>query len=149
MEWSPNPVRTVGVALLGLCLGAAAVLVIADWPGRILVGLAALGLLLNAGYDVVARPRLAAGPDGVVVHTWGGRQRLPWDGLRTRVRTTRRLGLLSRTLEIDVDPAVDEDSALVVLGRRDLGAPLDEVARQLRAMNPSAPPRGSRRGPLD
>ena len=74
MEWSPNPVRTVGVALLGLCLGAAAVLVIADWPGRILVGLAALGLLLNAGYDVVARPRLAAGPDGVVVHTWGGRQ---------------------------------------------------------------------------
>jgi hypothetical protein len=149
VQWSPNPIRTVGVALLGLFLAGAAVLVIADWPGRILVGLAALGLLLDAVYDVVARPRLAAGPDGVVVHTWGGRRRLPWDGLRARVRTTRRLGLLSRTLEIDVDPEVDEDGELVVLGRRDVGAPLDEVARQLRAMNPSAPPRRARRGPLD
>jgi hypothetical protein len=148
VHWSPTPLRTAGVALTGLLLGLAALLVIADWPGRILVGAAALGLLLDAVYDLVARPRLSAGPDGVVVHTWGGRRRLPWAGLRARVRTTRRLGLIGRTLEIDVDPDLDEDGTLIVLGRRDVGAPLDEVARQLRAMNPVARDR-HRREPLD
>jgi hypothetical protein len=127
-------------------LGAAAVLAIADWPGRILVGTAALGLLLDVVHDVLARPRLSAGPEGVVVATWGGRRRLAWEGLRARVRTTRRLGFITRTLEIDVDPALDEDGVLVVLSRRDVGAPIDEVARRLRAMNPTAP-RGARPGP--
>jgi hypothetical protein len=98
---------------------------------------------------VVVRPRLAAGPEGVAVRTWGAPQRLAWPGLRARVRTTRRLGVLTRTLEIDVDPAVDEDGVLVVLGRRDLGAPVEEVARRLRAMNPAEPNRGPTRGPLD
>lgn len=146
MQWSPNPFRTVGVALVALFLGVAAVAFIADWAGRILVGIAALGLLLDVVHDVLARPRLSAGPDGVVVHTWGGRRRLAWEGLRACVRTTRRLGFLTRTLEIDVDPALDEDGVLVVLSRRDVGAPLDEVARQVRAMNPTAP-RRSRQGP--
>jgi hypothetical protein len=65
------------------------------------------------------------------------------------VRTTRRLGFLARSLEIDVDPGYDDEGVLVVLGRRDVGAPLEEVARRLRAMNPTAPPGGTRRGPLD
>ncbi len=148
MQWSPNPLRTAGIALTGLVVGVLAVAVIADWPGRILLGIAALGLLVDAVHDVVARPRLAAGPDGVVVHSWGGRRQLAWEGLRARVRTTRRLGVVSRTLEIDVDPGHDEDGVLVVLGRRDVGAPVEDVARRLRALNPTAPP-GPRRGPLD
>ena len=154
MQWSPTPARTVVVGVAALALGIVAVAVVAvafvaDWPGRILLGIAALGLALDAVHDLVARPRLSAGPDGVVVRTWTGGRRLGLEGLRTRVRTTRRLGILTRTLEIDVDPAVDEDGMLVVLGRRDVGAPLEVVAQRLRAMNPAAPHRGSTRGPLD
>jgi len=122
---------------------------VADWPGRILLGIAALGLAVDAVHDLVARPRLSAGPDGVVVRTWGSPRRLPWDGLRARVRTTRRLGVLTRTLEIDVDPAVDDDGVLLVLGRRDLGAPVEEVARRLREADPAEPRRRTTRGPLD
>ncbi len=139
VQWSPKPGRTAVVAAVALVLGVAAVVVVADWPGRILLGIAALGLALDAVHDLVARPRLSAGPEGVVVRGWAGARRFAWEGLRTRVRTTRRLGVLTRTLEIDVDPAVDDDGVLVVLGRRDVGAPLEEVARQLRAMNPAAP----------
>ena len=149
MQWSPPPARTVVVGVAALALGIVAVAFVADWPGRILLGIAALGLALDAVHDLVARPRLSAGPDGVVVRTWTGARRLGWEGLRARVRTTRRLGILTRTLEIDVDPAVDEDGLLVVLGRRDVGAPLEVVARHLRAMNPAAPHRGPSRGPLD
>ena len=149
MQWSPRRGRTTVVAVAALLLGVAAVAFVDDWPGRILLGIAALGLALDAVHDLVARPRLTAGPDGVVVRTWSGARRLAWEGLRARVRTTRRLGMLTRTLEIDVDPALDDDGLLIVLGRRDLGAPLEDVARQLRAMNPTAPHRGPTRGPLD
>jgi hypothetical protein len=148
VQWSPKRGRTALVAVAAVLLGIAAA-VVGDWPGRILLGIASLGLAVDAVHDLVARPRLAAGPDGVVVRGWAGARRLSWEGLRTQVRTTRRLGMLSRTLEIDVEPALDEDGLLVVLGHRDLGAPVEEVLRQLRAMNPAAPPRGTTRGPLD
>jgi len=149
VHWSPKPLRTAGVAGLALVVLGIAAVGVADWPGRILLGIAALGLAADALHDVVARPRLSAGPDGVVVRTWGGAHRLAWHGLRARVRTTRRFGLLTRTLEIDVDPAVDDDGVLLVLGRRDLGAPVEDVARRLRELDPAAPPRRATRGPLD
>jgi hypothetical protein len=116
-----------------MALGVTAVLLVRDAPGRLLVGLAAAGLLVDAAHDVLARPRLAARPGGVVARTWAGRRQLPWPGLRVRVRATRRLGLVVRTLELDTDGPGD-DGTLVVLGRRDLGAPVDDVARQLRAL---------------
>jgi Bacterial PH domain len=149
VQWSPKPLRTAGVAVPALVLGVGAVVLVADWPGRILLGTAALGLAADALHDLVARPRLSAGPDGVVVRTWGGPRRFAWQGLRVRVRTTRRLGVMTRSLEIDVDPAVDDDGALIVLGRRDVGAPVEEVARRLRTMNPVEQQRGATRGPLD
>jgi len=149
VQWSPKPLRTVGVAAAALVLGGTALALVPDWPGRILVGTAALGLAVDALHDLVARPRLWAGPDGVVVRGWGAPRRLAWEGLRARVRTTRRLGVLTRTLELDVDPAVDDDGVLVVLGRRDVGAPLEEVARRLRAMNPAERQHRATRGPLD
>lgn len=137
MQWSPRPAETV--ALVAVALGLGLALVVLDAPGRVLVGGGALLLLVLAARDVLARPRLTAGPDGVDVRTWTGRRHLPWSGLRLRVRESRRFGVPSRTLELDTAAGPDDDGVLVVLGRRDLGADPDEVARALRTLDPTAP----------
>ena len=136
MEWSPRVGETLALAAVGLGLGLAALVV--DAPGRVLVGAGALLLLVLAVRDAVAPPRLAAGPGGVDVRTWGGRRHLPWPGLRVGVRDTRRLGIRSRTLELDTATGPDDEGVLVVLSRRDLGADPDDVARDLRVIGPTA-----------
>ena len=138
VQWSPRAASTAVRAAAALAFALAALLLAPDLVGRVMLGAVALGLAVATLLDLLARPRLAAGPDGVVVRTWAGRRHLPWRGLRARVRTTRRFGLVSRTLELDTDPAVDEDGVLVVLGHRDVDAPLDEVARRLHALNPQS-----------
>ena len=131
MEWSPRPSGTAARLLAGGVLALAAWLVVPDLPGRLLVGLAAAGVLVVAAHDVLARPRLAARPDGVVSRGWGGRRHLPWRGLRIRVRATRRLGTVVRTLELDTEGV--DDGTLVVLGRRELGVDPETVAEALHA----------------
>jgi hypothetical protein len=86
----------------------------------------------------VLRPRLRAGTDGVQVRSWNGRQHLPWGDVRVGVREHRRLGMRSRTLELDTSAGPEDVGVLVVLGRRDLGADPAEVARRLRALDPGA-----------
>jgi hypothetical protein len=44
----------------------------------------------------------------------------------------------SRTLELDTATGPQDDGVLVILGRRDLGADPAEVARALRALDPTA-----------
>src|SRR5690242_2165432 len=90
VEWSPRLGETV--ALVAVALGLGLALVVLGAPGRLLVGLGALLLLALAVRDVVLRPRLSAGTDGVRVRTWSGRQHLPWADLRVGVRENRRLG---------------------------------------------------------
>jgi hypothetical protein len=136
VQWSPRAGETA--ALVAVALGLALALVVLDAPGRVLVGAGALLLLALALRDLVARPRLTAGPGGVDVRTWTRRRPLPWSGLRVRVRESRRLGVRSRTLELDTAAGPDDDGVLVVLGRRDLGADPEQVARQLRALDPTA-----------
>jgi hypothetical protein len=136
VQWSPRPAETVALAAVGLGL-ALAVLVL-DAPGRVLVGGGAVLLLALAARDLLARPRLSAGPDGIDVRGWVGGHHLPWPGLRVRVRETRRLGIRGRTLELDSAAGPDDDGVLVVLGRRDLGADPEQVAQELRALDPSA-----------
>ena len=135
MQWSPRRAETVALAAIGLGL-ALAVLVL-DAAGRVLVGTAALLVLGIAVRDVVVRPRLAAGPDGVDVRSWTTRRHLPWPLLRVRVRETRRFGVRSRTLELDTAAGPDDEGVLVVLGRRDLGTDPEEVARALLALDPT------------
>ena len=135
MEWSPRAGETAALVVLGVGLALAVVLV--DAAGRVLVGAGALLLLGLALRDVLARPRLTAGPDGVDVRGLTGGLHLPWARLRVRVRETRRFGVRSRTLELDTDGP--DDAALVVLGRRDLGAPVEEVARRLRSLHAEIP----------
>lgn len=134
VHWSPRIGETVALGVVGLGLALAVVAV--DTAGRLLVGAAALFLLLLAAKDLVLRPRLAAGPDGVVVRTLGGRSELTWPRLRVQVRTTRRFGISNRVLELDTATGADDDGVLVLLGRRDLGTDPEEVARALRALDP-------------
>lgn len=135
MQWSPRRAETVGLVVLGLAL-ALAVLVV-DPVGRVLVGTGAVLVLAVALRDVLTRPRLAAGPDGVDVRNLSGGLHLPWGRLRVRVRETRRLGLRGRTLELDTS-GPEEDGLLVVLGRRDLGADPVAVAQALQSLDPTA-----------
>jgi hypothetical protein len=134
MQWSPRGGETAALAAVAMGLALAAVFL--DTPGRILVGTAVVLLLLLIAHDLRARPRLRAGPDGVDVRTWTGHRHLPWPILRVRVRVTRRLGISGRTLELDTAAGPDDAGVLVVLGRRDLGADPEAVARALRALDP-------------
>jgi hypothetical protein len=136
VQWSPRPAETAALAAIGLGLALAVLLV--DPAGRILVGAAALLVLALAARDALLRPRLSAGPDGVDVRTLSGRRHLPWPTLRVQVRATQRWGLRSRTLELDTAAGPDDEGVLIVLGRWDLGADPVDVARALRALDPSA-----------
>jgi hypothetical protein len=136
VKWSPRPGETVALAAVGL--GLALVVVFLDAPGRVLVGAGAALMLVLVVRDVLVRPRLSAGPDGIEVRGWTGAQHLPWPGLGIRVRETRRLGMRGRTLELDTAAGPDDDGALVVLGRRDLGVDPEQVARDLRGLDPTA-----------
>jgi hypothetical protein len=135
MQWSPRPGETV--ALVAVALGLGLALVVLDAPGRLLVGTGALLLLVLAARDVLVRPRLAAHTNGLEVRTWTGRRHLPWTGLRVHVRESRRWGMRSRTLELDTPAGPHDDGVLVVLGRHDLGADPEEVARALRGLDPT------------
>jgi hypothetical protein len=135
MQWSPRLGETAALLVIGLALALSVVFV--DAAGRVLVGAGALLVLGLAVRDLVARPRLSAGPDGVDVRRLMGGHHLPWRGLRVAVRETRRFGIRGRTLELDTAGGPEDPGVLVVLGRRDLGTDPEEVARVLRAMNPA------------
>ena len=135
MTWSPRPAETAALAVLGFGLALGILLV--DPVGRVLLGAGALLVLALVVRDVSTRPRLRAGPDGVDVRGLTGGVHLPWALLEVRVREHRRLGVRSRTLELDTAAGTDDDDGvLVVLGRRDLGSDPGDVARQLRGLGP-------------
>ncbi|ADU11573.1 hypothetical protein ML5_6130 [Micromonospora sp. L5] len=98
-----------------------------------LAGLAAAGLLAWALRDVVAPVRLAVDPDGLtVLRGFAGRRRLPWDAVEAiRLDRRSRRGITAETLEIDAG------ESLHLFGRRDLDAPLDEVAAALDEARPA------------
>ncbi len=136
MQWSARTAETAVLGTGGLLLVLAA-LTLDDAAGRVLVGAAGALLLVLALRDLVLRPRLSAGPGGVVVRTLTGPTRLPWPALRVRLRSTRRLGVRSRLLELDTATGPDDDGTLVLLGRRDLGTDPAAVARALEALRPA------------
>ena len=128
MQWSPRVGETVAVAAAGLGLVLAALLV--DPVGRVLVGGAALLLLGLALRDALVRPRLRADALGVTARALTGSRAIAWPALRARVRSQRRWGVRSTTLELEDST---DDAVLVVLGRRELGADPGVVAEALHA----------------
>jgi Bacterial PH domain len=131
-RWSPRPVETALAGGGGLLAGVLAVA--ADPAGRLLLGVAAVGLLALTAADLLLRPRLAADPAGVQIRTLAVRRRLPWSALeRVDVDERNRYGLTARTLELDAG------GTLVVLGRRSLGDDPRQVADALARIRYTSP----------
>jgi hypothetical protein len=116
-EWSPPSAGIAACGILGLILAIAAVTLITDAPGRILLGIAAAGLILFASLSWRARPKLAISDDGLVTRGWSRTNLLRQaDIKKIRITEFRRLARKVRLLEIDTT-----DDRLLVFTRWDLG----------------------------
>ncbi|VEG50910.1 Protein of uncharacterised function (DUF2581) [Mycolicibacterium aurum] len=116
-QWGPPAGGIIAGGIMGLILAAGAVTLVTDPPGRILVGLAAVGLLVFALMSWRARPKLAITDTGLVYRGWTGVKQLTRaDITRIRITEFRRIGRKVRLLEIDT-----VDNRLLVLSRWDLG----------------------------
>jgi hypothetical protein len=122
-QWGPSSGAIAACAVFGVALAIAAVTVVTDAPGRLLAGIAAVGLLAFASMSWRARPKLAISREGLVVKGWFGTRVLASDDVATiRITEFRRIGRKVRLLEIDTAP----DDRLLVFTRWDLGSdPLD------------------------
>lgn len=133
LAWTTPVPALVAVALGGVVMAVAAALS-PDAPSRLLVGVAAVGLLGMAALGFRQRPRLALVPGDdphLVVRTLTGptsytREQI----LRVRAVSFRRLGRKMPMLEIDVTAHGAE--RLLIFGRWDLGAHPEEVYHTLR-----------------
>ena len=98
-----------------MCVSA--VTLVTDPPGRLLVGIAAVGLLIFAGFSFRARPKLAITRDGLVVRGWWRTTVLPKAAIELiRITEFRRWARKIRLLEVDT-----VDGGLTVFTRWDLG----------------------------
>ena len=97
-----------------MAVGAA--VVADDAPGRLLGGIAAVGLLVFAAGSWRARPRLALTGEGLVYRGWFRTRALARADIDSiRITEFRRIGRKVRLLEID------SGDNLIVLTRWDLG----------------------------
>ena len=117
-EWSPSAIAIAACGAFGIILAIGDVTLITDPPGRVLVGIAAVGLFAFATLSWRARPKLAISGDGLVTRGWWRTTVLrPTDIKLIRITEFRRLARKVRLLEIDT-----VDDRLLVFTRWDLGA---------------------------
>jgi hypothetical protein len=130
LRFSPSaPLAWLAAGAAVICAGIAAF--DGDPAGRLILGIAAVLLAGLAGTDLLVVPRLAVSAEGVTVRTLSVRRRLPWAHIESiRLDERSRLGLSSRTLEIDAG------ELLIVLGRHSLGADPREVYPLVLALQP-------------
>jgi hypothetical protein len=123
-EWGPNPTAIAASALFGIVMCVSAVTLVTDAPGRFLVGVAGVGLLVFAGFSFRARPRLAITQEGLVIRGWWQTRVIPKAEIELiRITEFRRLARKVRLLELDT-----VDGRLTVFSRWDLGTdPLDAL----------------------
>ncbi len=121
-SWGPKPAGIAGIGFAGLIMAIGVVTVVTDGPGRVLGGVAALGLLMFATMSWVTRPKLAISGEGVVVRGWWRTRVLQREDITIiRITEFRRLARKVRLLEVDTT-----DDRLYVFTRWDLGTnPLD------------------------
>jgi hypothetical protein len=128
-EWEPRAAGVAGCGLAGALMATASVTLVTDPPGRILTGVAAVGLILFAGLTWRARPKLAITPGGLVLRGWFRTQVLQHSDIKIiRITEFRRHARTVRLLE--VEPVT---GGLVVFSRWDLGTNPLEVLDALTA----------------
>jgi hypothetical protein len=116
-EWSPPALGIAACGVFGIILAIGSVTLITDAPGRILVGIAAAGLLVFASLSWRARPKLAISDDGLLTRGWSRSHVLRHGDIKIiRITEFRRLARKVRLLEIDTT-----DGRLLVYTRWDLG----------------------------
>jgi hypothetical protein len=132
LAWTTPTPALVAVTVGGVALAVAAV-VTSEAASRLLVGLAAVGLLALAGLGFRQRPRLSvitgARPRMVVRTLTGADEYAPEQITRARVVSYRRLGRKMPMLELDVQH--DGTERLLIFGRWDLGANPELVYQDL------------------
>ncbi|NIH86251.1 PH domain-containing protein [Amycolatopsis granulosa] len=101
-----------------------------DRAGTVFFAVAAIALTALSLHGLLVRPRLTADPRGVRIRTATGKHDLHWPEVTTRVRTTRRLGRTTETLEIE------SGEQLFVFGWLELGADPRDVLDTLTALRP-------------
>ncbi|MEP6598333.1 MAG: PH domain-containing protein [Actinomycetota bacterium] len=127
--------RLTAVMFAGAVLAALAGWATADAAGRLLALGVATVLAAYAVTDLLFWPRLCADSTGIVIRTPAVRRDLAWEAVQAvRVDERSRLGLATRTLEIDAGVM------LVVLSRRALGVDPREVLSLLEAFDPGGSP---------
>ncbi|OBF93005.1 hypothetical protein A5791_13115 [Mycobacterium sp. 852002-51163_SCH5372311] len=121
-QWEPPAAGIAGCGVAGVVMAIVGVTVVTDVPGRVMAGIAALGLILFAGFSWRARPKLAITSAGLALRGWFRTQLLqPSDIKIIRITEFRRWARTVRLLEIET-----VDGGLTVLSRWDLGTnPLD------------------------
>ena len=134
-EWSPPTLGIAALGVGGLILAVGAVTLITDPPGRVLVGIAAVGLIVFASLSWRARPKLAIKNDVLVTRGLVGETVLQHADIKLiRITEFRRIGRKTRLLEIDT-----VDDRLLVFTRWDLGTDPLHVLDALTAAGLPAP----------
>ncbi|KLO28644.1 PH domain-containing protein [Mycobacterium haemophilum] len=127
--WGPRTAGIAGCGAAGVVMAIASVTLATDAPGRVLTGIAALGLILFAGVSWRARPKLAITPDGLAIQGWFRTQLFGSTDIKIiRITEFRRFGRKVRLLEIEA-----VSGGLVILSRWDLGTEPLEVLDALTA----------------
>jgi hypothetical protein len=121
-HWSPRTPGIAACAAIGAIMATASVTIVTDAPGRLLAGIAAVGLLAFASLSWRARPKLAITAAGLEVRGWFRTQVLTRaDITSVRITEFRRIARKIRLLELDT-----ADDQLLVFTRWDLGTdPID------------------------
>src|SRR5208283_3488007 len=128
-QWEPRPAGIAGCGAAGVLMAIASVTLVTDPPGRILAGIAALGLILFAGATWRARPKLAITPGGLTLRGWFRTQVLQHSDIKIiRITEFHRYGRKVRLLEVET-----VDGGLVLFSRWDLGTNPLEVLDALTA----------------
>ncbi|TVT11944.1 PH domain-containing protein [Amycolatopsis bartoniae] len=96
--------------------------------GDVLFAVAAVVLAALSAHGLLVRPRLAADAAGVRIRTAGGVREFGWQEASAELRSTRRLGRDSTTLEISAG------EQLFVFGWLELGADPRDVLDALTAL---------------
>ena len=116
-QWEPPAAGIAGCGVVGVAMAIACVTLVTDAPGQVLAGIAAVGLILFAGFSWRARPKLAITPDGLALRGWFRTRLLQRPDIKIiRITEFRRLARKMRLLEIETT-----DGVLVVLSRWDVG----------------------------